>query len=336
MNIARIIAVTVAFGLTFAARAAAERVVVVDREAVVWNEEAPERADGDFVYRHGGQTVERTIDLPPAPAPPDARGITMRVHVEPIESEHEGRPRPNDPWTRIGSVSVLADDSEVEILRFATGYGATTTFEEDVTPFAPLLHGRRTIRAFIATYSDRPGFRISVELIYREDAGARRPIVARSVVTAPHVIATEPTIEATLVVPAGIDVPRLRVISTGHATDGQGAHEFVSSTHILSIDGQEIARWRPWSESGTSVRATNPYAARFEIDGRTYRASDFDRAGWHPGRLVTPLVIPVPELSAGRHELTLTIEDIRPREEGGAHGYWTVSIALVADAAWPE
>ncbi len=66
----------------------------------------------------------------------------------------------------------------------------------------------------------------------------------------------------TIDIPAGLARPRLRITTTGHATDGAGGNEFVSSDHILRIDGQPVAplatvvggRRRP--ASGQSVGGT--------------------------------------------------------------------------------
>ena len=56
---------------------------------------------------------------------------------------------------------------------------------------------------------------------------------------------------------------------------------------------------------------------------------------------VDPLIVPVPELSPGPHRVELEILGIRPKEppdEGGVehHGYWVLSVLIVADEPWPE
>ena len=324
---------------------------VIDAETVHWDRTAPEVRDRDgYVIRHQGQTIERTVTAPPRPRthPAAQQRIVLRVDVTPIRSDHDGQERPNDLWTRLGTIAVTdpaRDDAEVELLRFVTGYGATGRFEQDVTAFAPLLHDDITLRARISTYSERPGWTISVTLTYdAAGIGARRPLVARTLASHPHVTAAANTLRAVTVVPAGTGTPRLRVLTTGHATDGMGANEFVSSTHVLRIDGVEVARWRPWRAGDGTSRKGNPYSGRWTLEGREVWSSELDRSGWAPGHVVDPTVIPVPELSPGRHEIELTIEGIRPADappEGagpdagpGPHGYWVVSIALVADGLW--
>ncbi|MCP3904512.1 MAG: hypothetical protein GY715_12865 [Planctomycetes bacterium] len=327
-----------------------ERVIDVFTDAIIdWNNTKPAITEADgFVVRHQGHTVERTVNLPRAPREHrNAQRIIAVVEVEPIYSRSEGREVPNDKWTRLGNVTVLspsaADDKlvETELVRFITGYGAAGVFEQDVTPLAPLLYGRQTLRAFISSYSANPGWRISVRLRYTSDGvGQRRPSLARHLFASPHVTAKRPKLVARIMIPDGTEAPRLRIITSGHATDGTAENEFVTCTHRLRVDGREVARWRPWTESGGALRGLNPWAARQVIDGRELRASDLDRSGWHPGLVVEPLTIPLPELTPGRHLVELEIRGIRAAADLTAdgkrhHGYWFVSAAVVADDPWP-
>lgn len=320
---------------------------VFDSETLHSKGEDPILTDrDDFVIRHRGQQVERSLRLPPAPDDQaEAQRIVAIVRVQPIYTETNGRRRANDPWPRIGHLALVSTDAadksgEIELMRFVTGFGGPGVFEHDLTPMAPLLYGERTLRAAITTYSETPGWRISVELLYtREGVGQRRPTFAAPVLHDLHVGRDEPVPRGTIVIPRGVDRPRLRILSTGHATDGQGRHEFVSATHVLRVDGQEIARWRPWAESGGMTRDLNPFSGRQEVEGREIWSSDLDRAGWTPGLVVMPLTLPAPELTPGSHEVELEILDLRGRgEEGenpGAHGYFAVTVMVVADEPWP-
>jgi hypothetical protein len=320
-------------------------------EPIHWVEERPEAVDPDgYVIRHAEQSVVRTVSLPSPPvSQSDARRIVAVVEIEPIYSRDDGKLRPNDPWTRLGNVSVEVPDPdgegmvEAEILRFITPYGAPATYEQDVTPLAPLLHGRQTIRAFISSYSDEPGWRISLTLRYtKEGVGQRRPVFARHLFTDLHVGAADATLKATVTIPEGLDQPRLRIITTGHATDGMAENEFVTCDHMLRVDGRLVSRWRPWAEGGGTMREANPWAGRRDIDGREIRSSDFDRSGWTPGKAVEPLMIPLPELTPGEHEITVQVLGIRPKgpvnpDDGKRHhGYFCISAFVVADEPWPE
>lgn len=163
--------------------------------------------------------------------------------------------------------------------------------------------------------------------------GYRRPIWAAPIFNS-EVTAEKRTIKASVDVPKGLSRPRLHLLTTGHATDGAGGDEFISRSHVLRIDGIEVARWRPWSERGGPLRQTNPTSGRMEIDGRPLWASDLDRSGWNPGLLVEPIQIPLPELTAGRHAIELEILNIRPKDQSG-YGYWRVSAIVVCDEPWP-
>lgn len=348
-----------------------ELIRILDRGVFHWVEEKPELQDGDdYVIRFSGQSVDASLMLPPHPVNPAMmRRILLEVLVEPITLE--GQPlttgKPADPWPRLGSVLLVRADSEeergaaaapgagvdagalqrrwpaeVELMRFVTGFGTRGTFVQDVTALAPLLTGPVTFRTTISSFSQEPGWRTSVRLrMTTEGLGAERPRFTAPLLTDFHITAEQSSRSAEVIVPAGMQTPRLRVLSTGHATDGQAGNEFMSCTHVLRINGTEVARWRPWREGDGTLRPQNLWAGRRATSGRTVWSSDLGRSGWLPGSLVEPLWIPLPELTPGRHRIELAIEGIRPadppNEEGQKHhGYWAVSAILVADELWSE
>ncbi len=320
-----------------------ERVRVFEAVPLTFEETRPERADGSFVIRWESQVAARVLDLPdPTPAG-ERLAIRAVLTVQPRPgdpAEDAGEPLV-DPWTRLGSVTVApvgdGPPVETELVRFTTGYGAGGRYEADVTALAPLLRGRRLVRVFVATYGDTPGWEATLDLIYERAATGRRdPLLAAPVFDDPHVHAARNVLRRTLTVPAGIDVPRLRIITTGHATDGTGANEFVSAVHELRVDGRLVARWRPWRENGPELRPLNPWAGTINIGpDRDLRASDLDRSGWGPGLAVEPTIIPLPELEPGLAELELRILGIRRENpQSGAHGYFAVNATLLGDRAW--
>jgi hypothetical protein len=349
------------FFLVFCASAvqdvSAQQVVpIFDEAEIAWD-----KTIADGTQRHGlkmfngGQVIEATVDLPSLPGNQrDARRIIATLIVEPAILEEDDKVRPGDPWTRLGNVSVIGETpskpahvaaageaspaaNEIEILRFITGFGGHGTFTQDVTTLAPLLHGKTTIRAFISTYKN-PAWKVTLTLTYSDESpGYRRPLWARSLFNEPSITAEKNKVQATIDVPPGLARPRLRIMSTGHATDGTGGDEFISRTHILRIDGVEVARWRPWSEDGgPDSHAANPASGRINLDGRELWSSDLDRSGWRPGSIVQPIMIPVPELTPGKHTIELEIVGIRPKDQLTNHGYWRASCIAVADEPWPE
>lgn len=303
-------------------------------------QEEPVQRQGVRITGHG-QLLQRTLRLPEAPDDQrDAQRIVATVTLRPALVEAGRRQRPGDPWTRVGSVTVHdpdagPDDPGAELMRFTTGFGGPGTFSQDVTALAPLLHGARTLRLFVSTYSS-PAWEATLTLTYDRSAGYRRPALAEPLFNEPAVTSSDPLVAATVVIPPGLARPRLRILTTGHATDGAGGDEFVSRTHVLRIDGRRIASWRPWREGGGALRERNPTSGRTLIDGRWLWSSDLDRAGWAPGTAVEPMLLPVPELTAGRHEVELEILGIRPAAgDPPHHGYWRVSAIVVADEPWP-
>ncbi len=309
--------------------------------AIKYDPDLPDGIARDgYIVRDLGQTVQTTLQLPPAPTDQrHARQVSAIVDVRPVSVGRDGQDRPGDVWTRLGCVSILAPGpqgpTEVELLRFTTGFGGAGTYTADLTALAPLLHGRRTLRVSISTYTS-PAWEVSLRLAYRpRAAGYRRPVFARGLFNETAVTADSPTLRSEVDIPTGLAQPRLRVISTDHSTDGGPANEFVTCTHLLRIDGREVARWRPWAEGDAGLARLNPWSGRRTIDGRELRSSDLDRSGWQPGLIVEPLVLPVPELTPGRHEVELEIVGIRPEAVDHARGYWRVSAAVVADEPWP-
>lgn len=332
--------------------------VDVFKDAVIkWNPDDVEAVDTDgFVIRYSGQAIEKSVELPPEVINQrDARRITLHVEVEPVATSDDGPTGPSDRWTRLGAVNLRHDTGaiveRIELMRFITGFGGSSHFEQDVTALAPLLNGRRTLELFISTYSTEPAWRASMWLEYStQGVGVRRPTFARQLFSNPHVTAESPMLSATVDIPAGLALPRMRIITTGHATDGADGDEFVSRMHVLRIDGRTVAVWRPWSEQGGTLRDSNPTSGRRTIDGRELWSSDLDRTGWHPGMAVEPVIIPVPELTPGKHEVQLIIQNIRPKPptkpvtepgkepdpDAEHHGYWVVSAMVVADEPWPD
>jgi hypothetical protein len=354
--------------------------------------------DGQVRLFRNGQQIERTLPLPAFPRDlRNAQRIVATLIVEPEILEVDGKVRPADPWTRLGSVTIAVDpgsslaptsrpslpvapttrpgvqpprpsatqraaaaaaatqaqstpadsqqypittvvpgqtdEAEIEIMRFVTPFGGPATYTADLTAFAPLLAGSASIRVWISTWK-MPAWKVTLTLSFASDGvGYRRPIFAQPIFNG-EVTAEKRALHASITIPRGLSRPRLHILSTGHATDGAGGDEFISRAHVLRIDGQEVARWRPWSEQGGPLRSINPTAGRTEIDGRSLWASDLDRTGWHPGLIVQPDLIPLPELTPGQHMIELEIQGIRPKDQSG-YGYWRVSAIVVADEPWP-
>lgn len=332
-------------------------------ETLVIFDEAPLQVDpqlidgsavGPYAAFDGGRTLQTSLELPPKPADQrDARRIVATIIVEPVHMDvGDGQKvRAADPWTRAGNLCLVRpapsraaaatrpttqpEPTLIELVRFITPFGGQATYVQDLTPLAPLLSGKVTFRLHLSTQT-KPGWKATVTLRYTAAAvGIRRPIWAEHVFHSDLITAENNRLRSAVEIPRGVAQPRIRIISTGHATDGAGGDEFVTRAHVLRVDGQEVARWRPWAESGGALREVNPFSGRRTVDGRTIWSSDSDRSGWHPGLAVEPINIPLPELTPGKHTIELEIVGIRPKDVKGM-GYWRASAILVADEPWPN
>lgn len=266
-------------------------------------------------------------------APPPAPSTTTKPATQP-SAVAGSKSSSSQPDLNYPSTTVAPNGAEVEIMRFVTPFGGPATFIADLTAFAPLLEGETSLRVWISTWKN-PAWRVTLKLDYTAaGVGYRRPEWAKPIFNG-EITAEQSSLKTKITIPQGLARPRLHLLSTGHATDGMGGDEFISRSHVIKVDGVEVARWRPWSEDGGSLRRMNPTSGRTEIDQRELWASDLDRSGWHPGLLVEPMRVPLPELTAGTHEIELRIENIRPKDQSG-YGYWRVSGIVVADEPWPN
>jgi hypothetical protein len=140
-------------------------------------------------------------------------------------------------------------------------------------------------------------------------------------------VLTDGPASAEIEVPPGLERIVLYYLSSGHCTDGRGADEFVSKDNVITVDGREVYRFKPWRTDCERFRAVNPYTRRWS-DGTW--SSDYSRSGWCPSDAVEPVVVELTgELAPGQHTFSFNIEDVRPKDDEGHHGYWRVSGYLV-------
>lgn len=269
-------------------------------------------------------TTYRELNPPRGPAK-----VTLRLAVRPIRQDIRSVV---DRWDRAGSVRLVKPGmAPVELCRFMTAYGGPITHEVDITRAAPLLEGHCAFEVFIDTWVS-PAWEVDAALVFAvaNDGSVSRPSWARgALLPRGNLTAATPMAEATLEVPAGLRRVELAAISTGHCTDGTDADEFITKDNVISVDGREVLRWRPWRDDCDQLRAINPYCARWS-DGSW--SSDYERSGWCPGDVSLPQVVDLtPWLTAGAHTVSWRIEDIRPADAAGHHGYWRVSAML---AGW--
>ena len=322
-----------------AAPPAARTIHVFDGEMIHFLPDSSARyASGGVEIRDNGRRIRRRIDL--GRAHPPERWIAHLV-IQPVPKTEASV---CDPWDRAGSIRLVADGSpDLEIVKFMTSYGGRTVHAVDVTELAPSLTGEVTIEAFIDTWVT-PAWRVDFRLESRPALAPATPLeasfdsaaVARGAAWVLPLWCVDDWTAArndSLAAPRPFKIPAgtrrvvLRLLTSGHCTDGRDDDEFVTKEHRVTVDGREAARFRPWRDDCRRFRDLNPYGRRWS-DGSW--SSDYARSGWCPGETVSPREFDLTgSLGPGAPTIALAIAGIRPAGEDGHQGYWRVSAALV-------
>ena len=301
---------------------AAETVALYDDVTVHFTPEQPDRHDTPFATaRDNGRVMATYHEFPPSAGRPRVSAV---LRVRPIVKDARSVV---DRWDRAGHVSLIKPGmAPVEVLRFMTAYGGAIEHEVDVTDLAPLLTEHCGFELFIDTWVT-PAWHVDVDLRFEPGAGTDAPSWTRGLVFPEGgLTAVAPEAAAAVTIPEGTRRAQLRVLVTGHCTDGRDADEFITKDNVILVDGAEVHRFRPWRDDCGELRAENPYCARWS-DGTW--SSDYDRSGWCPGDVVDPTYVDLSAwLPPGAHEIVYRVEDIRPAGEDGHKGYWRVSAAL--------
>ena len=280
-----------------------------------------------FVVFGAGHEIQATLDIP---QPPAGGRLLVVLDALPVLGE-DGLPVDN--WTRPARVVAETPWGDLELIRAMTGYGAGGRFVQDITPLTPALGQRCKLKAALAGYPKVPTWTLRVQLVTEEEgSGHRNPDFCQPL-WLEEVMRPGSSVTQTISIPEGIRTPRIMLWSTGHSATGSAYHEFVSLTHVVRVDEQEVARFRPWREDGGTTRRLNPSAGRPDPSNPGLLASDLDRSGWVPGQIVEPRILPLPELTPGTHTVTLELLMATPKMERNQpiEGYWMQSAAVVAD-----
>lgn len=117
----------------------------------------------------------------------------------------------------------------------------------------------------------------------------------------------------------------LRYIATGHG-GWENGDEFVPKTHEIFIDNQLIQQIIPWRADCGSYRLFNPASGNFN---NGLSSSDYSRSNWCPGTITFPMMIPLGDLHAGKHQIQIKIPQGKP--EGGSFSAWNISGVLLGN-----
>ena len=138
----------------------------------------------------------------------------------------------------------------------------------------------------------------------------------------------------------------MKYITTGHGGHS-GGDEFRPQKNTLRVDNDTVLELMPWRTDCAAFRRFNPTSgvwlkkrtiAYISDEGKRVEkeieepiaSSDLSRSNWCPGSDIPPVVVPLPNISAGKHILTISIPDSQPIKENELN-HWLVSAYLVWD-----
>jgi len=137
--------------------------------------------------------------------------------------------------------------------------------------------------------------------------------------------------------PDNIENLKLKYVVTGHGGHA-GGDEFVKKRNIISIDGLKKHSFIPWIDHCAAFRRFNPHSGVWtektqwqdkEIEERI-ASSDYSRSNWCPGSQVLPIEIPLTQLTAGEHTLTIDIPEAQAIKDNELN-HWLISAYLVGE-----
>ena len=233
-------------------------------------------------------------------------------------------------------------------------------WEADITDLYPLLKGEAWVGVFIDTWTPE-GYVASVDIDVTENDCPYEPLpkghVLPLVNTVYYIGQAYPDIFARKDLTVDFELPEfaskasLRYIVTGHGGHSEG-DEFTKQRNLIAFDGMPVLDYTPWRTDCSSFRRFNPSSGVWRLRNgqpvvtrrqgprppispddviQEIASSDLSRSGWCPGSQVDPIDIPLGELAAGMHRLTISIPDAQAID-GDKMNHWLVSAYLV----WEE
>ena len=238
---------------------------------------------------------------------------------------------------------------------YIDGWAPETCWETDITDLYPLLKGEAYVGVFIDTWTAE-GYQASVDLDITESKNPHAPLPRRHVLPLVNTVyyfgQEYPDIFARKDLTVDFDLPRLasdatlKYIVTGHGGH-DGGDEFTPQRNVLSFDGAVVKDFTPWRTDCASFRRFNPTSGVWAVQRKAsyygehgtetkvidemIASSDLSRSNWCPGSQVEPFCIPLGELAAGAHRLTISIPGAQPIN-GDEMNHWLISSYLV----WEE
>ncbi|MEO9851849.1 MAG: PNGase F N-terminal domain-containing protein [Reichenbachiella sp.] len=225
-------------------------------------------------------------------------------------------------------------------------------WEADISDFYQALADGGYIGIWIDSWT-KEGYEASVDIDVRERYLSRKKIVplANTVYYGKGQSIPEFFADGDFEIDFNVEQPlknvELKYITTGHGGHS-GGDEFVKTKNSLYLDGKQILDTIPWRDDCASFRRFNPSsgvwliedsASYIDWEAQKYKvkyieerqaSSDLSRSNWCPGSYVEPYTISLGDLSAGGHQLKISIP-AQPMEEN-KFNHWLVSAYLVYES----
>lgn len=243
-------------------------------------------------------------------------------------------------------------DVPIELMRFFTSFGArhfndkrkidgyhwadSVVYKQEITSVFSLEEEEVIVGAFIGNY-DKNGHKVSLELdfypSFEEENKTKKyiqplfntlNIMEMSGQNYGKLFKTD-TLEVEFSVPENLENPYLMYTSTGHGGWG-GGDEFNPKLNQIFIDDKAVYNVVPWRTDCATYRLLNPASGNF-ANGMS--SSDLSRSNWCPATVTPPYLIPLKDLSPGKHKVKVVIE--QGDDAGSSFNHWSVSGILVGD-----
>lgn len=294
----------------------------------------------EAVQYSDGDAYDRTGSVFMVPTDKEQTFIDALRDLNSVPSFHSGETDYH------GLTSTPAYDVPLELMRFFTGFGVrkynhnkvpgqtwvdSVTYKAEVTAVAEKLKGEVWIGAYIGNW-DAKGHRLSVKLKYYPDAdrNIQKALPLFNTVNymeqagQPYpIFMLNDSLNATFELKEDAKNARLYYLTTGHGGWG-GGDEFNQKPNTIYVDGQKVITFIPWRDDCGTYRNNNPCSGNFS---NGLSSSDLSRSNWCPGTMTNPEYIPLGNLKAGKHTISVQIPQGAP--EGGSNSYWCISGTLI-------
>ena len=301
----------------------------------------------ELTCQSNGDAYDRTGSVFVLPNPPEKsmlKAYLEGVKTLPIYTDNNG--------TEYQGI-VKTDNYEpvIEVMRFFTPFGVNyfndkrpinnynwedkVYYKQDISRLFPQTD-EIWVGVFIGNY-DGGGHKVSLDLSFypgEDSEGKNQKFILPLVSTINTLemsgqnygrLFDNDTLQVDFEVPEGLKNPVLYYTSTGHGGWGSG-DEFNPKMNRVFLDGNEIFTITPWRTDCGTYRLLNPASGNFS---NGLSSSDYSRSNWCPGTLTPPYLIPVPQLSAGKHSIRVAID--QGPVEGNSFSHWGVSVILVGE-----